>query len=59
MPGASGYSRSAVDTVIGLLLLLVFVACVVGLAAGITWLVVRADAAVRRLRGKTVTANEA
>jgi hypothetical protein len=45
-----------VDTIIGLLLLLVFVACVVGLAAGITWLVVQADAAVRRMRGKSTAA---
>jgi hypothetical protein len=45
-----------VDTIIGLLLLLVFVACVVGLAAGITWLVVQADAAVRRMRGKPTAA---
>jgi hypothetical protein len=47
------------DTVIGLLLLVVFVACVVGLAAGITWLVVKADAAVRRMRGKSQPAPEA
>ncbi|MGH2921447.1 MAG: hypothetical protein ACRDKU_05200 [Gaiellaceae bacterium] len=46
------------DTAIGLLGLLVFVACVVGLAAGITWLVVRADAGVRRLRGKAEPAPE-
>jgi hypothetical protein len=48
-----------VDTIIGLLLLLVFVACVVGLAAGITWLVVKGDAAVRRMRGKGQPAPEA
>jgi hypothetical protein len=48
-----------VDTTIGLLGLLVFVVCVVGLAAGITWLVVKADAAVRRLRGKSEPAPEA
>ena len=47
------------DTAIGLLGLLVFVVCVVGLAAGITWLVVKADAAVRRLRGKSEPAAEA
>jgi hypothetical protein len=45
-----------VDTALGLLGLLVFVACVVGLAAGITWLVVKGDAALRRLRGKAETA---
>jgi hypothetical protein len=48
-----------VDTVIGLLLLLVFVACVVALAAGTTWLIVKADAAVRRLRGKSEPATDA
>jgi hypothetical protein len=30
-----------VDTVLGLLGLVVFIACVIALAAGITWLVVR------------------
>jgi hypothetical protein len=48
-----------VDTAIGLLGLLVFVLCVVGLAAGITWLVVQADAAVCRFRGKSEPASEA
>jgi hypothetical protein len=48
-----------VDTVIGLLLLIVFVACVVGLAAGTTWLIVKADAAFRRMRGKTEPATGA
>jgi hypothetical protein len=41
-----------VDTAIGLIGLTIFVACVIGLAAGITWLVVKGDAAVRRLRHK-------
>jgi hypothetical protein len=44
-----------VDTALGLLGLLIFVLCVVGLAAGITWLVVQGDAALRRLRGKPAT----
>jgi hypothetical protein len=48
-----------VDTAIGLLLLVVFVVGVVGLAAGITWLVVKADEAVRRMRGKSQPAPEA
>jgi hypothetical protein len=39
-----------VDTVLGLLGLTVFVVCVIALAAGITWLVVKVDAWVRRLR---------
>jgi hypothetical protein len=47
-----------VDTAIGLLGLVVFVLCVVGLAAGITWLVVKADAAIRRLRKKPEPAPE-
>ena len=46
------------DTAIGLIGLTIFVACVVGLAAGITWLVVKADAAVRRLRHKPEPAPE-
>jgi hypothetical protein len=39
-----------VDTVLGLLGLAVFVACVIALAAGVTWLVVKVDQWVRRLR---------
>jgi hypothetical protein len=39
-----------VDTVLGLLGLAVFVVCVIALAAGITWLVVKVDAWVRRMR---------
>jgi hypothetical protein len=39
-----------VDTILGLLGLTVFVACVIALAAGITWLVVKVDQWVRRLR---------
>ena len=46
------------DTAIGLIGLTIFVACVVGLAAGITWLVVKADAAIRRLRQKPDPAPE-
>jgi hypothetical protein len=47
-----------VDTAIGLIGLTIFVACVIGLAAGITWLVVRADAVLRRLRQKPEPAPE-
>ncbi len=47
------------DTAIGLIGLTIFVACVIGLAAGITWLVVRADAVLRRLRQKPEPAPEA
>jgi hypothetical protein len=39
-----------VDTVLGLLGLTVFVACVIALAAGVTWLVVKIDQWVRRMR---------
>ena len=46
------------DTAIGLIGLTIFVACVIGLAAGITWLVVKADAAFRRLRQKPEPAPE-
>jgi len=56
--GAWGYCRSVVDTAIGLIGLTIFVVCVVGLAAGITWLVVKADAAIRRLRQKPEPAPE-
>jgi hypothetical protein len=48
-----------VDTALGLLGLVIFVLCVVGLAAGITWLVVKGDAAIRRLRGKAGPATPA
>jgi hypothetical protein len=39
-----------VDTVLGLLGLAVFVVCVIALAAGVTWLVVKIDQWVRRMR---------
>jgi hypothetical protein len=39
-----------VNTALGLFGLLVFVVCVIALAAGLTWLVVKVDQAVRRLR---------
>jgi hypothetical protein len=38
---ACGYSRSAVLDVLGLLLMFVFIACVIALASGMTWLVVK------------------
>ncbi|MBA2568494.1 MAG: hypothetical protein H0V11_04015 [Actinobacteria bacterium] len=46
------------DTAIGIIGLVIFVACVVGLSVGITWAVVKADAAVRRLRQKPEPAPE-
>jgi hypothetical protein len=39
-----------VDTILGLLGLLVFCAAVIGLAAGVTWGVVKIDAVFRRSR---------
>src|SRR5207244_565630 len=38
---ARGYPTSAMGNVLGLLGILVFVLCVIGLAAGVTWIVVR------------------
>ncbi|HYZ18502.1 MAG TPA: hypothetical protein VE615_03065 [Gaiellaceae bacterium] len=46
------------DTALGLLGLTVFVLCVIGLAAGVTWLVVKIDAWVRRLRQRPATSPE-
>jgi hypothetical protein len=43
------------DTVLGLLGLLVFVLCVIGLAAGVTWLVVKLDQTIRRMRQEQAT----
>jgi len=37
----SGYSRLAMQNVLGVLAFIVFCLCVVGVAAGITWVVVR------------------
>ena len=47
MPSASGYSRSVVLDVLGILAMLVFCACVIALAAGVTWLVVKYSPAKR------------
>jgi hypothetical protein len=41
MRAARGYSRTEMDVVLGLLGLLVFIVCVIALAAATTWLVVR------------------
>ena len=41
MPSACGYSRSVVADVLGLILMVVFIAAVVALAAAVTWAVVR------------------
>ena len=41
MPSAWGYSRFVVGNVLGLIGLAAFIAFVVALAAGVTWLVVK------------------
>jgi hypothetical protein len=41
MPSACGYSRSVVGDVLGLIGMAVFIAIIVALAAGVTWIVVR------------------
>ena len=41
MPSACGYSRSVVSNVLGLLGMAVFILVIVGIAAAVTWLVVR------------------
>jgi hypothetical protein len=41
MREASGYPSDAMRTALGLLLFVVFIVCVIGAAAGITWVVVR------------------
>jgi hypothetical protein len=47
MPSASSYSRSVVLDALGIIGMFVFCACVIALAAGITWLVVRYSPAKR------------
>ena len=41
MHGPRGYCKEAVTTALGLLLFVVYIAAIVGTAAGVTWLVVR------------------
>jgi hypothetical protein len=47
-----------VDTIFGLLGLLVFCAAVIGLAAGVTWAVVKIDAVFRRSRQRPAAGTE-
>ena len=47
MPSASSYSRSVVMDALGILGMIVFCACVIALAAGVTWLVVKYSPAKR------------
>jgi hypothetical protein len=41
MREACGYPSGGVEDVLGLILFVVYIACVVGVAAGVTWIVVR------------------
>ena len=41
MLGACGYSRFRMHDVIGLVFFVLFIACIIGVAAGLTWVVVR------------------
>ena len=41
MRGAPGYSRSGMASALGLFLFVVYIAVIVGIAASVTWLVVR------------------
>jgi len=50
---ASGYSRLVVDAVLDLLLLAVFAACVVALAAAMTWVVVKLSPAKDKKRSES------
>ena len=44
------------DTTLGLLGVALFIVCVLVLSAGVTWLVVRGDAVIRKARGKAPVA---
>jgi hypothetical protein len=41
MLGTWGYSRFRMNDAFGLVLFIVFIACIIGVAAGLTWVVVR------------------
>ena len=41
MLGTWGYSRFRMNDAFGLILFIVFIACIIGVAAGLTWVVVR------------------
>jgi hypothetical protein len=41
MRGPRGYSKFGMDTALGLVLFVVFIAAVIAAAAGLTWVVVR------------------
>jgi hypothetical protein len=47
-----------VDTILGLIGLIIFCAAVIGLAAGVTWGVVKVDAIFRRSRQKPAPSAE-
>ena len=43
-------------TTLGLLGVALFIVCVLALSAGVTWLVIRGDAVIRKARGKAPAA---
>ena len=47
MPWAYGYSRSVLLDALGLLGFVVFILCVIAIAAGVTWIVVKYSPAKR------------
>ena len=48
---AREYSKFALETVLGLLGMLVYIAATIGLAAGVTWLIVKISPTHRRKNG--------
>jgi uncharacterized membrane protein len=50
--GSRGYSTAVVETVLGLIGMVIFIVGVISLAAGITWLVVRITPSVPRKKRK-------
>jgi hypothetical protein len=41
MREACGYPSDGVEDLLGLILFVVYIACIIGIAAGVTWIVVR------------------
>jgi hypothetical protein len=55
MPLTCGYSRFALETVLGVIGMVVFIAAVIGLAAGMTYLIVKISPSTRRSKAQTPT----
>jgi len=53
MPLACGYSRFALGTVLGVIGMIIFIASVIGLAAGMTYLIVKISPSTRRSKAQT------